>query len=77
MRQHRYMILLHPDREQVGYWVTVPALPGCITQGDTMEQAIAMAREAIELHLEGLIEAGEPVPEDDDGVQAVTIFVAA
>ena len=41
MRQ--YPIILHPDTEQGGYLVTVPALPGCIRQGDTLEQAIVNA----------------------------------
>ncbi len=77
MKKHRYTILLHPDEEQGGYWVTVPSLPGCFSQGDTLEAAIANAREAIELHLEGMIADGEEIPEDDAGTQAVSIDVDA
>ncbi len=75
MRQ--YTIILHPDTEQGGYWVTVPALPGCVSQGDTIEEAIANAREAISLHIAGMVEDGEPVPEEIDHPQALTIDVAA
>ena len=46
------------------YVVHVPALPGCWTQGRTHEEALVNAREAIEVHVEGLIERGEPVPDD-------------
>ena len=51
--QHNYKILLSKEDEG-GYVVTVPALPGCITQGDTIEEALAMAKEAIELYVEEL-----------------------
>ena len=40
----------------------MPDLPGCISAGDTLEEAIGMAREAIELHLEGMIEDGAAIP---------------
>ena len=61
----RYTILLHPDPDEGGYTVTVPALPGCITQGETLEEALANAREAIQLHVEVLAERGEPIPDDE------------
>jgi len=57
-----YKIHLHP--EESGFTVTVPALPGCITYGETVEEAIDMAREAIELYVEELKERNEPVPDD-------------
>lgn len=44
--------------------MSVPALPGCFTQGETLDEAKAMAEEAIGLYLESLIDAGEPIPED-------------
>ncbi len=77
MQERHYTILLHPDTEGGGYWVTMPSLPGCVTQGDTIEEAIRMAREAITLHIEGLMEDGKDIPEDDIGTQAITISVAA
>ncbi len=75
MRQ--YAIILHPDVEQGGYWVTVPALPGCVSQGETIEEAIAMAREAIALHIRSMIEDGESVPEEIAHPQSLVIEVAA
>lgn len=77
MNEHRYTILLHPDEEQGGYTVTVPSLPGCITEGDTLEEAIAMAKEAIQLYIETLIADGEHVPEEHEHTQALVINVAA
>ena len=56
MSEHQqYTIILHPDTEEGGYAVTVPDLPGCVTQGETLEEAIAMAKDAIRQHVETLI----------------------
>jgi predicted RNase H-like HicB family nuclease len=76
MHEYRYTIILHPDPEG-GYTVTVPALPGCVTQGETLEEAITMAKDAIRLHVEALIAEGEPVPEEREHPQAIVINVAA
>lgn len=77
MTERRYTIILHPDTEDGGYTVTVPALPGCVTEDDTLEEAIAMAKEAIEGYLEALAKRGEPIPDELDHPQALTITVAA
>ncbi len=50
---YNYKILLTKEDEG-GYMVTVPTLAGCITQGDTIEEALAMGKEAIELYIEEL-----------------------
>ena len=50
----KYTIILEPDPEVGGYTVTVPALPGCITQGETVEQCIERAQEAIAGYIESL-----------------------
>lgn len=71
----RYTILLEPD-EAGGYTVTVPRLPGCVTQDETLEEAIAMAKDAIALHVAGLLADGEPVPEESDRPQLLTVTVA-
>ena len=62
MSEYRYTIILDPDPDEGGYTVTVPALPGCVTQGETIEEAIVMAKDAIRLFIETLIAEGEPVP---------------
>jgi predicted RNase H-like HicB family nuclease len=59
-----YSIVLLPDAEEGGYTVLVPALPGCITEGDTADEAIANAHEAIDVHIEGSRRSGDPVPEE-------------
>ena len=54
-----------PEPCEDGYIVVnVPALPGCITQGKTREEALKNAREAIELYIEVLKEDNEPIPQD-------------
>ena len=60
----RYTVVLVPDPEDGGYTLTVPALPGLVTQGDSLQEALTMAREAIAFHLECLAEEGEAVPEE-------------
>ena len=49
-----------------GYVVTVPVLPGCVSQGDTRAEALANIREAIELYVEDCVAAGDPVPLEDE-----------
>lgn len=71
-----YTIVLDPDVENGGYTVTVPALPGVVTEGDTVEECQLLAREAIELHIEGLMADGEPVPEERDHPQLLRVEVA-
>jgi antitoxin HicB len=61
MKTVSYRILLRKEPEG-GYTVVVPSLPGCVTYGDTIEKAIEMAKEAIELYIESLKEHGEEVP---------------
>ena len=56
-----YPVVIHKDKKS-DYGVSVPDLPGCISAGATVDEALAMVREAIELHLEGLIEEGGVVP---------------
>ncbi len=74
--EREYTILLIPDEESGGYTVRVPALPGITTEGDTLEEAIAMAREAIELHIEGMLADGEEIPTETQHPQALVVKVA-
>ncbi len=60
-----YRIRLNKEPEG-GYTVTVPALPGCVTWGETLDQAIEMAKEAIQLYLESLAGHGEQIPVEKD-----------
>jgi antitoxin HicB len=59
-----YTVVLTPESDGSAINVMVPALPGVLTWGATVEEALASAREAIELHLEGFAERGKPFPRD-------------
>jgi antitoxin HicB len=72
----KYTIILDPDPDEGLYTVTVPALPGCITQGSTVAECIARAQEAIAGYIEALEAAGEPTPVETEHAQAIVIDVA-
>ncbi len=63
--QYNYKLLLRKEPEG-GYTVIVPALPGCITYGEDVDEAITMAREAIELYIQELKDHGESIPDDSN-----------
>lgn len=60
---YSFTILVEPN-DPDGYLVTCPALPGLVTQGDTLDEAYEMAQDAIQVYVESLIEDGEPIPRD-------------
>lgn len=60
----RYTVVPVPDPSDGGYTLTVPALPGLVAQGESREDALAMASRAIAFHLECLAEEGEALPEE-------------
>ncbi len=67
-RRMRYIVKL--IKEQDGsYSVLVPSLPGCVSRGDTREEALKNVKEAIQLHVEGLKEKDWPVPNDEELVE--------
>jgi antitoxin HicB len=77
MPTRTYAIILEPA-EEGGFVVHVPALPEVCTEGDTEDEALAMAREAIELVLEERARAGEPAPPNDgERVRALTVAIPA
>lgn len=57
----RYPVVIHKDPDS-DYGVTVPDLPGCFSAGETMDEALNEAVEAIECHLEAMLLDGEPIP---------------
>ncbi len=65
-----FRVFLKKDIEG-GYIVTVPTLPECITEGDTIEEALTMAREVIELCIEERKEENEPILTDDDVLECI------
>ncbi len=64
----RYTVVLDPDPEDGGYTVTVPSLPGCFSQGETVEEALANAQEAITVHVRSMVRHGEPIPAEGAGL---------
>lgn len=75
MRILNYTVIMTPD-ETGGYVVTCPALPGLVTGGDTLEEARAMAADAIRGYIESLQDDGEPIPTDNPIIEEVAVEVA-
>jgi len=73
--KRKFRVILEPN-ESGGYTVTVPVLPGCISEGDTREDALVNITEAIQLYIESLRADGEPVP-GDEAVEEAVVEVAA
>lgn len=72
-RALEYTVVLHRDEDYGGYWVEVPALPGCVSQGKSREEAIANIKEAIELHIECMKEDGEEIPVEESSKVMVKV----
>jgi predicted RNase H-like HicB family nuclease len=62
-REYRFTVLYEPA-EEGGYVVTCPALPGLVTEGETLDEAREMARDAIRAYVESLKKDGLPIPVD-------------
>lgn len=73
----RYTVVLEYDPDARAYSVTVPALPGCTSQGETVEEALTNAKEAIAGHVEALQAIGAPIPDESDGPMVIVATVAA
>ncbi len=69
-----YSVVVH-DAEEGGFWVEVPALPGCYSQGESIEDSLRNVREAIELYLEVLGDEGRDAPLDSEVVYQVSVAV--
>ena len=65
----KFTVVIHEDES--GYWVEVPALPGCASQGETLEETLENVKDAIELYLSVLDE--KAIPRDEDVVFTVTV----
>ena len=74
MSTHDYLIIVHPD-DGGGFWTEVPALPGCGSQGETVDEAIEMTKDAIHGFLASMRDHGEVPPQEQ--TVAVTVTVAA
>jgi len=64
-KKYTYRIIIEPDLEDGGFVVSVPALPGCHTQGNTYEEAIQMVREAIVAYIGSMLKDGQEIPTEE------------
>ena len=69
MKMLRYHVMLRWEPEDKVYTAWVPSLPGCVTFGNTIEEALEMVRDAIEIYVETLISHGEEVPTDESVIE--------
>jgi antitoxin HicB len=76
MKQLTYRVLLNHEPEG-GYTVTVPSLPGCITYGENVDEALLMAKEAIGLYVDSLIANNEPIPDESKMLEYALTIPAA
>ncbi len=75
MKILNFTVVMTPD-ETGGYVVTCPALPGLVTEGDTLEEAREMASDAIRGYIESLQKDGLPLPSDKPIVEELTVEIA-
>jgi len=64
MKVLNYTVKVHAA-EEGGFWAEVPALPGCLTQGETLDEVTSMAKDAIEGYLASLVSHGEQIPVEE------------
>ena len=74
-RKYTYSVVLEPDEEGGGFVADVPALPGCHTEGDTRDEAITMAQDAITGYIESLLKHDEPIPVEQNPTGPVVVTV--
>ena len=67
----RYLVV--DDESPTSFGAYVPDLPGCVAAGETREEVLALIHEAIEFHLEGLKEDGQPIPSPSSTGELVEI----
>lgn len=70
----RYLVVV--EKGPSSYGAYVPDLPGCVAVGDSKEEVLALIREAIELHLEGMAEDGQPIPQPTSTSELVEVEAA-
>ena len=67
LRPSQLHIIFRPEPEG-GYTASVPALPGCVTYGRTLEEVKELVKVAIAAYIESLKKHGEPIPTDDESL---------
>ena len=67
----RYAVVI--EAGETGFGAYVPDLPGCVAAGDTREEVVRLIQEAIEFHIEGLKQDGEPIPEPTSSIEFIDV----
>ena len=70
----RYVVIVEEGEHSFG--ADVPDLPGCVAVGDTREEVLQLIQEAIEFHLEGLHQDGQPIPRPSSSIEYVEVRAA-
>jgi predicted RNase H-like HicB family nuclease len=73
----RYTVVVVPDESGAGFVAYVPAIPGCVTQGDDLPEALAMARDAAAAMLASIAAHGEEIPTELPGAVVASVEVDA
>lgn len=76
MRFYSFQIVIEKEPEDEGYLAYTPNVPGCFSNGKTIEETKRNIREAIKQHLSSLLDHGQPVPQDDRLVHVEELTVA-
>lgn len=72
---YHYMAIFEPDEKFKGFTVTIPSLPGCISEGDTFEEALKNIKEAAGLYLETMIKEEKETPYQNESVVIAPVEV--
>lgn len=75
MNYYSFKIVVEKEPADAGYYAYSPTLPGCFSNGKTLEEARKSIREAIRLHIESLLAHDQPVPQDDNLVHVEELTV--
>ena len=65
MKFYSFQIVIEKEPEDEGYYAYSPSLPGCFSNGRTIEETKRNIREAVEAHVSALVDRGEPVPQNE------------
>jgi len=75
MRFYSFQIVIEKEPEEEGYYAYSPTVPGCFSNGKTIEEARRNIREAVEQHMASLLGHGQPIPQDDGLVHVEELTV--
>lgn len=75
MRYYSFQIIIEKEPDDPGYFAYIPTLPGCLSNGATIEETKRNIRQAVEQHIEMLLSHGKPIPQKDSVVHVEELTV--